>query len=77
MRSMGVRAADSSRPGSVPADNNAYEVGQRVRHAKFGIGTVSEIENMAADKKIAVQFDDPIAGRKTLLGKFAKLEILE
>jgi DNA helicase-2/ATP-dependent DNA helicase PcrA len=62
-------------------EGSPFEAGMRVCHAKFGRGTVEDVEIMAgaqssADLKIVVVFDDPIAGRKTLLSKFAKLEIL-
>jgi DNA helicase-2/ATP-dependent DNA helicase PcrA len=54
--------------------------GTRVAHAKFGRGTVNEVEAMvgggSGDLKITVTFDDTVHGRKTLLSKFAKLEIL-
>jgi DNA helicase-2/ATP-dependent DNA helicase PcrA len=58
-----------------------FDAGMRVRHAKFGRGTVEDVELMAgaqsnADLKITVIFDDSTVGRKTLLSKFAKLEIL-
>jgi DNA helicase-2/ATP-dependent DNA helicase PcrA len=62
-------------------EGSAYQPGMKVRHAKFGRGTVEDVEIMAGassatDLKIVVAFDDPTAGRKTLLSKFAKLEIL-
>ncbi|MDR0907068.1 MAG: exodeoxyribonuclease V subunit gamma [Rikenellaceae bacterium] len=62
-------------------EGSTFAAGMRVRHAKFGRGTVEDVEIMAgaqssADLKITVIFDDPTAGRKTLLSKFAKLEIL-
>ena len=48
----------------------------RVAHAKFGQGTVQAVEEMTADLKVTVQFDDPTAGRKSLLSKYAHLRIL-
>jgi DNA helicase-2/ATP-dependent DNA helicase PcrA len=79
-RKVGVQAADSpaQRNGSGSSD---YEPGTRVRHTKFGRGTVNEVEVMAGaasaqDLKITVTFDDSVHGRKTLLSKFAKLEII-
>ena len=67
---------------SKPApEGSAFQPGMRVLHAKFGTGMVVEVEIMAgassaADLKIVVAFDDSTAGRKTLLSKFAKLEII-
>ncbi len=62
-------------------EGSSFQPGMKVRHAKFGRGTIEEVEVMAgassaADLKIVVSFDDPTAGRKTLLSKFAKLEII-
>jgi DNA helicase-2/ATP-dependent DNA helicase PcrA len=70
----------SSRPADGMADSD-FAPGTRVAHAKFGPGTVNDAEPMAgaagpADLKITVTFDDPAHGRKTLLSKFAKLEII-
>jgi DNA helicase-2/ATP-dependent DNA helicase PcrA len=55
--------------------------GVRVSHAKFGAGTVEQAETMAgasnaSDLKVVVTFDDPAHGRKTLLSKFAKLDLI-
>ncbi len=77
-------SAAPSRPADgetrTPA-NSDFAPGTRVAHAKFGRGTVEQVEIMAgaasaADLKITVTFDSPAHGRKTLLSKFAKLEIL-
>ncbi len=46
--------------------------GMRVRHPKFGIGTVAGVEPLAGDVKLTVRFD--AAGSKKLLGRHAKLE---
>lgn len=58
------------------ADSGAFAVGQRVAHAKFGIGTIRQIEHFGGDRKITVEFDDQSAGKKTLLSKYAKLAIV-
>ncbi len=49
-----------------------YGVGDRVRHRKFGDGTVTEIVNGAKDYEVSVEFDT--AGVKRLFASFAKLE---
>ena len=46
--------------------------GLRVRHARFGIGTVTNVEPLAGDVKLTVRFE--AVGYKKLLGRFAKLE---
>ena len=49
-----------------------YDIGHRVRHVKFGEGTVMDIEPGARDFKVTVDFDD--AGTKVMYAAFAKLE---
>lgn len=46
--------------------------GARVRHAKFGIGTVTGVEPVAGDLKISIRFSG--VGEKKLLASYAKLE---
>jgi DNA helicase-2/ATP-dependent DNA helicase PcrA len=46
--------------------------GMRVRHAQFGVGTVTAVEEHNDDLKITVRFNS--VGVKKLLGKYAKLE---
>lgn len=51
--------------------------GARVRHAKFGTGSVISTDGEGANGKVTVKFDTPGVGEKTLLTKFAKLELLK
>jgi hypothetical protein len=46
--------------------------GLRVRHPKFGVGTVLSVEQLDDDVKVTVRFVD--IGQKKLLAKYAKLE---
>jgi DNA helicase-2/ATP-dependent DNA helicase PcrA len=46
-------------------------VGSRVRHAQFGVGTVTSVEELTDDLKVVVRFS---IGPKTLRAKYAKLE---
>ena len=46
--------------------------GMRVRHAQFGVGTVTAVEEHNDDLKITVKFLS--VGVKKLLSKYAKLE---
>lgn len=48
--------------------------GMRVAHFKFGEGTITDIDTSQPDHRIAVEFDN--AGRRVLLLKFARFEIL-
>ena len=47
--------------------------GIRVRHPKFGEGTVISMEPLDDDTKLVVRFNS--VGQKTLRAKFAKLEV--
>lgn len=48
-----------------------YQVGDRVRHIKYGDGTVLNIEQDTRDYKVTVVFDE--AGNKIMYAAFAKL----
>lgn len=48
-----------------------YVVGDRVRHIKFGEGTVADMINGGRDYEVTVDFDT--AGRKKMFASFAKL----
>ena len=48
--------------------------GERVRHAKFGSGTVAELVGTGRDCKVTVDFDDETIGRKRLVVVHAGLE---
>ncbi|MGN0335606.1 MAG: DNA helicase PcrA [Lachnospiraceae bacterium] len=56
------------------ADHLEYGVGDRVRHIKFGEGTVADITEGGRDYEVAVDFDT--AGRKKMFASFAKLKKL-
>lgn len=49
-----------------------YAVGDRVRHIKFGVGTVTNIVNGGRDFEVTVEFDT--AGVKKMLASFANLK---
>ena len=55
----------------VSASGPDYEVGDRVRHVKYGEGTVKAIEENPRDYKVTVVFDD--YGQKIMMAAFAKL----
>jgi DNA helicase-2/ATP-dependent DNA helicase PcrA len=52
---------------------NGLRPGVRVRHPKFGEGTVISVEPLDDDTKLVVRFTS--VGQKTLRAKFAKLEV--
>ena len=49
-----------------------YGVGDRVRHQKFGEGTVAKIADGGRDYEVTVEFDG--GGVKKMFASFAKLE---
>lgn len=56
------------------AETLDYGVGDRVRHVKFGEGTVQEIKNGGKDYEVSVDFDT--YGTKRMFASFAKLQKL-
>jgi DNA helicase-2/ATP-dependent DNA helicase PcrA len=80
-------SAAARRPGKpvtrapfFPDDENASQdapiiaVGERVRHRKFGAGTIAELAGSGRELKVKVDFDDESVGRKTLVVAQANLE---
>jgi len=55
-----------------PVGELDYQVGDRVKHIKFGVGTVQEITKGGGDFEVAVEFDR--VGRKKMFASFAKLK---
>jgi DNA helicase-2/ATP-dependent DNA helicase PcrA len=55
-------------------DAPRYAVGERVRHARFGSGTIAELSGHGAQAKARIDFDDESVGRKTLMLAQAHLE---
>ena len=58
--------------GAVSGGRPDYDAGDRVKHIKYGEGTVTELEPGPRDYKVTVDFDD--AGQKIMYAAFAKLE---
>lgn len=58
-----------------PSARNAglgYGIGDKVRHIKFGTGTVKEIKNGGRDYEVTVDFEN--GGTKKMFASFAKLQ---
>jgi DNA helicase-2/ATP-dependent DNA helicase PcrA len=64
--------ADSNEVEIIPDDNDDICLGMKVRHAKFGLGTVRRIEGHGDSQKVIVWFSS--VGTKKLLVRFAGLE---
>ncbi|MCR4705757.1 MAG: UvrD-helicase domain-containing protein [Lachnospiraceae bacterium] len=57
----------------VPAGTKPdYEVGDRIKHIKYGAGTVAALEEGPRDYRVTVDFDD--YGQKVMYAAFAKLK---
>ncbi|MCF6180335.1 MAG: ATP-binding domain-containing protein, partial [Geopsychrobacter sp.] len=56
----------------VPEAEEGLRLGMRVRHIKFGVGTVRRLEGMGENQKVIVYFNS--VGPKKLLLRFAGLE---
>jgi DNA helicase-2/ATP-dependent DNA helicase PcrA len=52
----------------------AYRVGERVRHRRFGAGTIRDVAGRGRDLKVAVEFDDQEVGIRQLIAAYAGLE---
>lgn len=69
-----------SRPAPVPTeaevsqDAPRYVKGERVRHRRFGSGTIQGLSGTGRDLKVTVSFDDGEVGVKQLLVAYAGLE---
>ena len=61
-------------PEDVSQDAPRYVKGERVRHRKFGGGTVRAVSGEGRDLRVSVDFDDPDIGTKQLLAAYAALE---
>lgn len=55
-------------------DAAVFAIGARVKHRKFGSGTIAELAGVGRDAKVKVDFDDEMVGRKTLVIAQANLE---
>jgi DNA helicase-2/ATP-dependent DNA helicase PcrA len=55
-------------------DAPLFVIGARVKHRKFGSGTIAELAGNGRDAKVKVDFDDETIGRKTLVIAQANLE---
>ncbi|MGI6056724.1 MAG: DNA helicase PcrA [Bilifractor sp.] len=53
-------------------DHLDYQTGDKVRHVKFGVGTVKEIKDGARDYEVTVDFEN--FGIKRMFASFAKLK---
>jgi hypothetical protein len=68
------RVSTIEQAAGAPPPAGTYTVGQKVKHGKFGIGIIADIQGLPdANQKFIIDFPPPV-GTKTLLAAFAKLE---
>jgi DNA helicase-2/ATP-dependent DNA helicase PcrA len=61
-------------PSDESQDVPLFFAGERVRHPRFGSGTIAELAGAGREAKVVVDFDDNSVGRKRLVVAFAGLE---
>jgi DNA helicase-2/ATP-dependent DNA helicase PcrA len=66
------RQARSSATPVPPRSSSNPLIGARVRHAKYGVGTIIDIEGEDEDRKLTVSFQD--YGPKKLIERYANLQ---
>ena len=71
-RGIGGRSSSKGLPVETTRGDSAIGLGQRVRHSKFGVGTVVQREGDGAEAKVTVSFPD--YGLRKLVQKYAGLE---
>jgi DNA helicase-2/ATP-dependent DNA helicase PcrA len=73
-----VEDLPSYRPAVLPSEESQdaprYVKGERVKHRRFGSGTIKGLIGAGRDLKVEVVFDDEEAGTKQLLVAYAGLE---
>ena len=68
------RTPGGSKKGMTAVTEPDYKTGDRVRHIRYGEGTVTALEKTPRDYKVTVIFDD--CGQKIMYAGFAKLQKL-
>ncbi len=72
LRERGNQSGLGSGGAGAPRQSSRWKLGSKVRHAKYGVGTVLECEGDGEDSKVTISF--PGYGRKKMVERFAGLE---
>ncbi|HXW14459.1 MAG TPA: 3'-5' exonuclease, partial [Terriglobia bacterium] len=72
LRERGIDRRPGMGRGESSRQSPRWKLGSKVRHAKYGIGTVLEFEDDGEDSKLTISF--PGYGRKKMVERFAGLE---
>ena len=70
----GERVASFAQDEEASQDLPNFHPGERVKHGRFGSGTIAELSGSGREAKVTVDFDDESVGRKRLVVAFAGLE---
>jgi DNA helicase-2/ATP-dependent DNA helicase PcrA len=73
-RRAGTPVQRRAEPEYESQDTPGFDVGSRVKHRKFGPGTIAEVTGVGREAKVKIDFDDETVGRKTLVVAQANLE---
>jgi DNA helicase-2/ATP-dependent DNA helicase PcrA len=73
-RRPGVPASRRIDEAEASQDQPRFTEGERVRHARFGTGTITELTGVGRETKVSVHFDDEAIGVKRLVVAYAGLE---
>ena len=71
--SRGSGTYNPARNSRAPRASRDPLIGTRVRHSKYGIGTIIEVEGEGEDRKLTVSFQDH--GAKKLVERYANLQL--
>jgi DNA helicase-2/ATP-dependent DNA helicase PcrA len=72
LRERGIDRGLGRGGGHSPRQSQRWKLGSKVRHAKYGVGTVLDCEDAGEDSKLTISF--PGYGRKKMVERFAGLE---
>jgi len=72
-RPYGRSPAPTAKPVSSPIRSKDPLVGKRVRHPKYGLGTIIEVDGEGEDRRLTVSFQD--YGPKKLIERYAHLQL--
>ena len=70
---LAVAAKIGGGAATATAPDLGYKLGDKVKHDKFGVGTVVTMAPNGGDTQVTVAFPDPV-GIKKLMASFAKLD---
>lgn len=74
IKKMNFASSGIKTSGSQNIDISKLDTGVRVRHPKFGDGTILTCKEMGGDKLLEISFDE--IGTKKIMAKYARLEII-